>query len=343
MTLQELVKSEQLSNTLIFGYYGGGNFGDELLLTIIIRILIDSDFTNLKYAYMDRSMHELLNHNYGATPIFGYLPIFKALFTSKNIIVGGGGHWGLDANPTVLAMSSMLIIMRYVMRKKVYLIGVGYYNSTSRLGHLSARMASAAANVVLARDDESYSNFSNITKNAYLDRDIAFNLTSSHLGTANAIDKKLNLPKHSPKTIVTIRNFRGSKGAQYEDALIKSIENNPNVIFVLILLEPSVVNKRGKTFIDSATQNHDNVYSYALHDNPLEIASFFKSHAEDANLVAPQYHAQLIAHQVGLDFLPLSYDNKVSQLHAQFNIPSILIEDTDESTLNSFIRLRAST
>ncbi len=339
MTLKRLFKTHSFDRTIVFGYYGGGNYGDELLLTILIGLLNQYHYKDLHYAYMDKGMHELLAHNYAAQPRFGYLSIFTGLMKSKNIIVGGGGHWGLDANPTVLLMSVMLWLMRYVGRKNVYLVGVGYYTSTNKLGDISAYIAAKAANRILARDPESYDQFRRITKGVSLDEDIAFNLNPAALTDLDTIDKQLSLSEDVPYVFVALRRFRGDKGLRYQQALETVLQTHPDTTFILLLLEPSSTNQEGTELMERLTSTYSNALSYDFHHNPLELAALFQRHAHNSKLIAPQYHAQLTAHMVGMDFFPVSYDNKVGQLLQRIGKTPVAIEATDSDELNNFIEV----
>ncbi|MBI3889243.1 polysaccharide pyruvyl transferase family protein [Candidatus Saccharibacteria bacterium] len=342
MTIEELITSRSFDRSIIFGYYGGGNYGDELLLTILINILLNNKNTDIEYAYMNRETHSLLNHTYNATPRFGFYEILKSIFKSKNIIVGGGGHWGLDANKTVFIMSLMLLVMRTVFRKNIYLIGVGYYGSTDKIGHFSARMASIAANEILARDKESYAHFRKLSSHTHLDKDIAFSLDIDGLKSRSKIDDEVDLQSGDKNIFVTLRNFRGSRGKVYESIITELVTLHSDVRFIFLLLEPAHANEQGKDFIEKLKVSNSNVTSYYFHDNPLEIASFFKAHKNSARLIAPQYHAQLTAHLVGMDFLPMSYDNKVSQLLKMFGKTPIPIESVDKVTITRFIEAATS-
>lgn len=337
MTLKRLFKTHSFDRTIVFGYYGGGNYGDELLLTILIGLLHQHNYKDLHYAYMDKNMHTLLAHDYPAQPHFGYRSIFAGLMQSKNIIVGGGGHWGLDANPTVLLMSIMLWLMRYIGRKNVYLVGVGYYTSTNKLGDISAYIAGKSANRILARDPESYDQFRRITRKVSLDEDIAFNLDPNALTELDSIDTQLSLTRDRPYVFVALRRFRGDKGQQYTEALETTIQTHPETTFVLMLLEPASTNQEGTELMQHLTNSYSNALSYDFHHNPLELAALFQRHAHNSKLIAPQYHAQLTAHIVGMDFFPVSYDNKVGQLLQRIGKTPVAIEDTDSDELRQFI------
>src|SRR4029079_7172941 len=87
------------------------------------------------------------------------LALIRAILKKKNIVVGGGGLWGMDVNANIFLMSLMLLMSRRLLGKKVHLTAVGCYNSTTALGRLSAWCAAKAANTIIARDQETYANF----------------------------------------------------------------------------------------------------------------------------------------------------------------------------------------
>lgn len=49
MTLDELLKEHDFSDSLLLGYYGGGNFGDELLLEVLLNLFAEQKAKKCEY------------------------------------------------------------------------------------------------------------------------------------------------------------------------------------------------------------------------------------------------------------------------------------------------------
>ena len=161
--------------------------------------------------------------------------------------------WGLDVNSNIFLLSLLLFVSRWVLRKKVFLIGVGYYGSTSKLGHTAAWLAGKSANHIIVRDDESAVNFGRISHHVSQDRDIAWQLqtlgasaTTPYQIEADDLAKKLPI-KH--KTLfITIRRFRPNQQNDYNKLIISFLDanaDNPDRPMIVSLMEPQSVDPDG--------------------------------------------------------------------------------------------------
>ena len=152
MKLNDFLQKTNLDDSLLIGYYGGGNYGDELLLEVLCNLLASKGVQNLKITYQRPNTYQAMHRNFGSelVDIHNREAVTRAAFKSKNILIGGGGLWGVDMNFNTLLLSIFLFVSRWALRKKVYLLGVGYYNSTTWMGRLGAWFAGKAANVIIA-------------------------------------------------------------------------------------------------------------------------------------------------------------------------------------------------
>ena len=172
MKLNDFLQKTNLDDSMLIGYYGGGNYGDELLLEVLCNLLASKGVQNLKITYQRPNTYQAMHRNFGSelVDIHNREAVTRAAFKSKNILIGGGGLWGVDMNFNTLLLSIFLFVSRWALRKKVYLLGVGYYNSTTWMGRLGAWFAGKAANVIIARDAETAQNFGRVSKHVPQDR-----------------------------------------------------------------------------------------------------------------------------------------------------------------------------
>jgi polysaccharide pyruvyl transferase WcaK-like protein len=245
--------------------------------------------------------------------------MLKSITKSKAIIVGGGGLWGMDTNRNVVLMSIMLFIARWFLFKKVYLLGIGFYDSAPRMGRIAAWWAGKAANVIIARDIETYANFKSINKHTSRDRDIAW--LASKINPADysqdliALDSRLHI---QGKTIfITLRRFRGSQGLALQSAVEACLSNNKDKPVIVALMEPRANDPEGYAQLEAWQKQYANVQILDLDCNPMSLILLLNKHKDQLMFVGPQFHAILSAHLAGVPYMPIAYDNKVRNLLRQ--------------------------
>jgi polysaccharide pyruvyl transferase WcaK-like protein len=344
MMIDKFLKTTDLNSSLLLGYYGGGNFGDELLLEVLQNLLKYQGVQALTVAYQNPQNFSQLHHDFGynLVDIQSKSALIKQTVKHKNIIVGGGGLWGLDMNLNTFLMSVYLFLARWLLGKKIYLIGVGYYNSTTRLGHLGAFLAAKAARRIIVRDAESYANFKKHSSHVEQDTDLAFYSQQIDLSTYGKDAKQLEkLISVQDKTVfIAIRRFQ----AKHQNSFNKQIEDilaaNPDKHFILALLELKSVDQTSYQQLSIWKQKFQNVQVLDSTFNPLALMAFFKKHHKKLAVIAPQFHLILTAHLANVPFMPVVYDNKVSQLLSSLGISKkrqIAINQLSSSDIQNFI------
>jgi len=320
MKISDILQPDIANHSLLVGYYGGGNYGDELLLEIIQNLCAASGVSDMSIAYQSPQEYAHYHHEFGyrRVDIRKQREVLKAMLKSKRLIVGGGGLWGLDFKRNVFLLSLSLAVARWLFGKRVYLIGVGYYNSTTKLGHVGAWLAAHAANTIVARDQETLENFRRFNKQTFLDGDIAWyvrhcNLSAYH-DDAEALDREVQI---TDKTLlITLRRFQAKHHNIFTDEVGQFLESNQDKPIIVALLEPSSVDPEQAALLDKWKQKYPNVQTMSSLHNPLALFLFFKRHARQLAVIAPQFHAILTAHLTDVSFMPITYDNKVAELLA---------------------------
>jgi len=339
MTLRELLTQQSFDNSLLLGFYGGGNYGDELLLEVLLNLLSQQQARNIAIAYQDLALYGQYHHEFGYPRVLmrSLWQLCKALFQKKRIIVGGGGLWGMDMNRNILMMSALLFLARWLLGKEVYLLGVGYYNSTTRSGRAAAWLAAKAATVIIARDDESYANFARFSTRTYQDADIAWQLRDmpldEYLPDVAALEQQLDI---RGKTIcLALRRFRPGHASRLQTVVQECLQANRDKPVILMLLEPKEIDPAGYQVLLQLQNAHPAAKIIDFQYNPLALFLLFRRHSRDLIFIGPQFHAILSAHLTGVPYLPISYDNKVRNLLAaiapsgfQIPIQSLTAADT---------------
>lgn len=341
MRLPEFIRSTNLSDSLLFGFYGGGNYGDELLLEVLSNALHAGGHRNISIAYQTPDTFATFHHDfdYPRIPMHDKMAIIRTIFKKKHIIIGGGGLWGMDTNANIFLLSLMLFISRIFLGKKVYLLNVGYYKSATWLGRMSAWLAGKAANLILARDAETYANFQRICRNTEQDTDMALYISNIDLAPYEEEAAKLRsrLPLRGKTIFITLRRFRSSSRSRFTEAVSQFIADNTDKHIILALMEPESVDPEGWTFLYDTQRQYPHVQITDFSCNPLALFLWFREHASQLLYIGPQFHGMITAYLNGVPLLPVSYDNKVTQLLEGLDYKHIIpIREVNKEHLQTF-------
>ncbi len=316
--LLHFLKEEPLDRSLLLGFYGGGNYGDELLMEVLANLLKEEGAKQVSIAYQYPGMYAKFHHEFGfpRVDIHNKVALLRTILSKKSIVVGGGGLWGMDTNANVLLMSLMLLFSRRVLRKKVHLVAVGYYNSASALGRFSAWCAAKAANTIIARDQETFANFTKWHKGTVQDTDIAWYIESLNLEPYQADLAALEdcLTIKGKTLFVTLRRFHGASEQMLTSIVGHCLAQNADKNIIIALMEPRHVDPAGYRQLRTWQREFPNIQILDCGFNPLALFLFFRKYHDQLIFIGPQFHGILSAHLNGMPFFPIAYDNKVHNL-----------------------------
>lgn len=324
MTIQDFLQKHNLSNSLLIGYYGGGNYGDELLLEILQNLLSRHGAQHVAIAYQRPDEFGVLHDDFGYQPfnVRSKTELLRHTFASRHVIVGGGGLWGVDMNLNTLQMSVYLWLCRWLLRKKVYLVGVGFYNSTSRMGRVAAWLAGKAANAIFARDDETCRNFSRLAKrgHVHLDSDLAWYARDLDLERYRPAARQLGeeLGIRGKTFFLSIRRPQAQHQrvdfTRFSNLIESCIADNQHTPIIIAQLELARLDPQGTARLKSWADAYENIKLLNKPVNPLVLYTMFREFKHQLALIGPQFHIILTAYLNHVPFLPISYDNKVRAL-----------------------------
>lgn len=340
MTYQQFFRQTNLEKTLLIGYYGGGNFGDELLLEVLLNVLYQRKVRQATFAYRNPAKLHDWHAAFPYRSVGSLSQLLLAMVKSRSIIIGGGGLWGMDVNRNVFMLCCLLFVARFIFFKDIYLLGVGYYGSTGRLGRISAWLAAKSANLIIARDTETCQRFSRLTKHVTQDTDLAFLINQLDLSvydkSAQAIMAGLQLT--NPMVYVAIRKFRGDRAGAYHQALEKTIAQNTKVNWLVSLLQPGAEYPQGQAMLERWAKYYPNVQLLSTDVNPLSLFRFFQQQSKRFRFITPQFHAIITAIICNIPYLPIVYDNKVQELlNGQQQTAGLAIEQLTSQDLSNFL------
>jgi hypothetical protein len=104
-------------------------------------------------------------------------------------------------------------------------------------------------------------------------------------------------------------------------------------------MEPKLVDPAGYALIRAWQSRYPNVKALDFSYNPIALFLFFKKYKDRLIFVGPQFHGIISAHLNGVPYLPITYDNKVTELlkNIQPNQPAIPLKDITAAHIKSFI------
>jgi len=316
--LIQFIKKTNLENSFLIGYYGGANFGDELLLEVFLNIFKNEKIKNIKVYYKHPLLYKKYHNNFDYDIIDAKSPIklVQSFIFSKKIIVGGGGHWGLDFNTRIFILSLLLIFCRYILRKKIYLLGIGSYKSTSLAGRISSIFAAFAANTIFVRDKESYDNLHKWNSNIILDFDVAFlipHIALNHYSLGiNSLANRF--PTKSPFIFITLRRFRNKYKITFQNIIKEIVIRNPKKSFIITTFESNTTEIEYYQEVYNSFKTISNAKVIDFNFNPIALFFYLQSNRERIISITPQFHGQIVNYLAGVTFFPLSYDNKNIEL-----------------------------
>lgn len=220
------------------------------------------------------------------------------------------------------------------------MLGVGYYNSSSFLGKISAFLTGKAAHKIIARDRETYDNFKKMSNATYLDRDICWYIHGLNLDQyakdLNGLEEKIVV--HQRTILISIRRFQKKYKNDFSDLVLGIIATNQDKKFVVLQMEPREVDPEGYEFLLSLRKKFNNVQILDFSFNPIALFLFLKKYQHELVYIGPQYHGILSAFLNDIPTFPLVYDNKVENLFDQLGQRTrFSIYDIKQKNLQDFI------
>ncbi|MEM3986709.1 MAG: polysaccharide pyruvyl transferase family protein [Candidatus Methanomethylicia archaeon] len=334
---------------VIFGYYGAGNLGDDIILYAIIKRL--SKFTDKSRIVVVSSQLKadtpFISSRYGVEAITLRNPIkfLKTLISGKVLLMGGGGI--IQPGATIFSIFLYTLLFK-LFRCKIALLSVGveFPHNFSKFDKFLTKLLTAISDVISVRDIISKAFFKTIgaLKHIFIVRDLSFLLYNDL--------NKLSL--------------------KFEDTL----ERDPYVIFVLkdFLIHNKLTNMDLNHFINTISEFCNYlINSEGLHIYFLVAQHGFKSdinitrkimhniHKKDMTkiivygstplenilkliknslyVVSMRLHPSIIAFMMEKPVIGLAYSNKIKTFMEENGLRYFYIDISQKFTLSTLKRL----
>lgn len=342
----------------LYGYYGFGNVGDDLLLNTVVtstlkfapaaRFVVRSlcpveglasseqiEFVALEQGMSDQSLSRV--HRLGR-----YLwDTWKSLGTCTHLVFGGGTLFHARGDsPVNLALIFMLVVMARLRGLKVYALGVGVAPLRATLPRWLMRGIMARATDFAVRDESSLRHCQDLVNGANLrsTADLVFSLPLSNISR----DRD---PGRRPVVAITLAASDIGNGAEYEHFLRQlavSLEELAKQGWSICFLAFQELNQAGINVSDTALFNR--VQSFAsifdasavrMSADRAEINQLFSTIDVVAGM---RFHGHVLAAMQGIPFVGFGRDEKLKDLCSHLSMPFLEMGDLDAACLTATIK-----
>ncbi len=311
-----------MKNILLAGYYGFGNLGDEAILEMVLKQLLEiTDKDNITVLSGNK---EETSEKYNINTIDrnNVVSIIKKLMTSDALVFGGGSLLQDVTSNRSIYYYLFLIRLAKVMKNKVIMLSQGIgpiLNENSR--KVTANTLNKV-DYITVRDKQSKEFLENIGVNENLislSADPVINFRAEDKYEKNSLEKK--------RVCFSLRNWKNSDvSCKISHVAERLIKNNIECHFIPFYYNEDL------ELINEINQNiGDDAFYYKERLSTNEAYDIIK----DMNLlVGVRLHSLIFAASAGVPFVAVSYDHKVDHFAESVNMNvACSIENIDTELL----------
>lgn len=353
----------------LYGYYGCGNVGDDLLILAAVegirRHIPDpvfyvrnagaiSSLTGSDANIVLTDIERLLENRAKSklTRLAAYLAAFKDYIKKCNLLVFGGGTTLVHDKKTNTAMIILLMmcIIAKIYNVKIIGIGLGISSPEGAIARILLKSIIALTSSFCVRDEAAKRECEKIgCRKVMLTADLVFSLQSAF---SRYITEPA--PGKSGRRCIGI-SLADSKAVGYPG---DSARSRQNLIAQLARFAESLL-VRGDTLKLLSFQHHLGADGYLLTDRTIleDLIKEVNGHSGGISIVdvpstlpaivslyatldavaGMRYHSLVLAALVGVPFIGLSYDNKVDEICRYFDMPCRPLPEIDRVWLEEFV------
>lgn len=316
------LNKKKFINVLIFGNFGAYNMGDEAILAGQIEDLRKKKNIIITVAsrFPDRTkkIHRVLSISQK-----NIIKIIKTILQSDAVIVGGGGLFckndrGIIGLVFQIYTLLLYILLPLVLRKKVFIWGVGFYKDTNILISLFLKFLSRYVTIFSVRDFESYENSKKKRMSVSLHKDNSFLMD---LTPISEIKKNINF-----SSVDKLKNNIGiavkepenkNEGKKIIHEIAKFIElnyDNSDFWFYSMDTHPRYSSDKdfGKKILLELPKSIRKFVSFHFVPINLHPQIFFSSFQLMDFFITVRLHAAIFSYRTEKAFYGISYGRKTS-------------------------------
>ena len=308
-------------NVLISGYIGFENFGDDAVFSLLVNHLKKKGIHVSALSSNPQKTAKV--YNVDAYKYKNFNEIYSAI-KNTDVLISGGGSLLQNATSTGSLLYYLgIIFLAKLLGKKVIIFAQGIGPIKGAFAKLLTSIVLKMANLVTVRDRDSQNLLAQWGVKSKTVVDPVWSLPMPEYNPQNAIGIQLReckgMTKHSPL------DFLYSIGDFYPDKEIKifCLQNSQDFVF-------------SRQFYTLLKQKYPNINAKVIsYTKPEKLLEEF---ATLERLIAMRFHACLVGLKMGVKVLPLSYDDKVTSLAREMQLPYVDIYKNNDyhEQLNDF-------
>ncbi len=310
------------SKGLIFGNFGACNVGDEAILAGELAELRTIPTTTVRV--ISRYPQKVKNlHGVDSVPFFSLPSVIKNIIGCDYIIFGGGGlicknDTGLRGILFQLYTIGMFLLLPLVLRKKVFIVGLGIYENTPLIILRLAIFLFSFVHLLGVRDSASYELLKKhqLPVKEYKD--------SSFLLSLDDVSQK-PLWKNSDRLIVGLALNKPQKVNDAQKliseiaAFILTHRKTTHFVFYALDYHPHYSNDRRFASKIIKQVEKTSLFSYEFVQMQEHPRLIFSSFLNLSFMIASRLHGSLFSYRLGVPFYGIAYDAKCASFLSSIN------------------------
>ncbi len=326
--------SDARNGVLLSGYYGCGNLGDDLLLTVTIdglrAIMPDARFLvrdhgetaslpdlgpNVVFTGLDAVLSDQSRPRYRRLATF-VRRLAALLRQCRWLVFGGGTVFHDNTGVASLAVQWLMCVVARALGVRIAALGVGVGDLRTATGRWLLRSIVAHSDLFLVRDDAALRQCAG-TK-ARLTADLVFawkGLTSEKAQTRSHAEQLCVGLTVSPSAV-------GPTVAALADAIRHWQERGHRVVFLVLQQSRSMADDR-TVFADLHSKIGAAAASIDVRRLTADAAVIDKAFADIDVICGMRFHGLVLAAMLGRPFVGIAHDNKISEICRRFAMPCV--------------------
>lgn len=308
-----MTASNYYKKVLISGYYGFDNFGDEAILGVLVKKLIELKSYIRVFSVNPKKTSKL--YLVDTTPTFNILQVLSKIQQSDVLISGGGSLLQDVTSLKSLFYYLFVINTALFFKKKVIIFAQGIGPINNGFGRFLTKRTLKRCSLVTVRDEKSLFLLRGWGINADLVCDPLFDLPLVGSMPSNKVGVQLRGFKTLKEKLLVKLAEQVNKDFSDKEIEIYSFQDSLDLAVcerfekILKALNPQIKTKL--------------IYNQTSAEILDKISKL-------DYMIAMRFHANLIALKYGIKTLAICYDEKVEKLANEAKIPSVSMLATED-------------